>query len=110
MPPVLRCCGILLGDRGLWQESLDDWRRLMDAYLTPCGECTETKRDLYHSQFGLGGLIQLAEMAWQQGLDLYGYAYNKLAAGMEFHASICNGEVPPQCCYPLKGGAHGELC
>lgn len=32
------------------------------AYLHTCGECGETSRDLYHSQFGLGGIIQLAEM------------------------------------------------
>lgn len=56
----------------------------MDAYITPCGECGETKRDLFHSQFGLGGLIQLAEMAWQQGVDLYSYRNNIL-----FTAMVC---------------------
>jgi hypothetical protein len=30
------------------------------------GECSETMRDMYHSQFGLGGLLQAAEIAWQQ--------------------------------------------
>jgi hypothetical protein len=30
------------------------------------GECTETLRDLPHAQFGLGGLLQVAELAWQQ--------------------------------------------
>jgi hypothetical protein len=75
----------------------------VDAYLKPDGECTETKRDLFHTQFGLGGLIQLAEMAWQQGIDIYGYDYNKLAKSMEFHAFITNGGKPEVCCYPLKG-------
>jgi hypothetical protein len=36
------------------------------------------RRDLYLSQFGLGGLIQLAEVAWQQGLDLYSYGDSKV--------------------------------
>jgi hypothetical protein len=31
------------GDRRLLDEALSDWRRVMDAYLQPCGECTETK-------------------------------------------------------------------
>jgi hypothetical protein len=30
------------------------------------GECSDTMRDMYHSQFGLGGLLQAAEIAWQQ--------------------------------------------
>jgi hypothetical protein len=41
-------------------------------------------------QFGLGGLLQAAEMAWQQNTDIYkaeGYA---LASAMELHARIIN--------------------
>lgn len=94
---------ILTGNRGLWEESLADWRRLMDAYIKPCGECTETNRDLFHSQFGLGGLIQLAEIAWHQGIDLYGYDFSKLSKAMEFHAYITNGGKPEVCNYALKG-------
>lgn len=30
------------------------------------GECTETLRDLIHAQFGLGSLIEVAELVWQQ--------------------------------------------
>ena len=75
----------------------------MDAYIKPCGECTETNRDLFHSQFGLGGLIQLAEIAWHQGVDLYGYDFNKLSKAMEFHAYITNGGKPEVCNYALKG-------
>jgi hypothetical protein len=29
-------------------------------------------------QFGLGGLIQLAEIAWHQGVDLYSYNNSRL--------------------------------
>ena len=61
------------GDTALWREALALWRKAAAAYLRPCGECAETSRDLYHSQFGLGGLVQVAELAWQQGVDLYGY-------------------------------------
>lgn len=42
------------------------------------------------SQFGFAGLLQAAEMAWQQNTDLYkanGYA---LASAMEFHARVIN--------------------
>ncbi|GBF98426.1 hypothetical protein Rsub_10491 [Raphidocelis subcapitata] len=94
---------IFKGDTALFAEALSDWQRVIDSYLQPCGECSETKRDLYHSQFGLGGLVQVAELAWQQGVDLYSHADCRLAAALEFHALITNGGVPPQCTYPLRG-------
>eukprot|EP00878_Enallax_costatus_P024210 GHUV01025815.1.p1 GENE.GHUV01025815.1~~GHUV01025815.1.p1 ORF type:complete len:268 (+),score=78.55 GHUV01025815.1:397-1200(+) len=94
---------ILTGDRSLWDQAMSWWHKVMDVYITPCGECQETKRDMFHSQFGLGGLIQLAEMAWQQGVDLYSYRNNQLFTAMEFHAYITNGGKPKECCYELKG-------
>ena len=40
----------------------------MPSVVTPRerGETTETLRDLVHAQFGLAGLLQVAELAWQQ--------------------------------------------
>lgn len=77
--------------------------QVFSSYVNPCGECTETKRDLFHSQFGLGGLIQFAELAWHQGQDLYNYGGGALCNAMEFHANITNGGRPKECCYELKG-------
>ncbi|WIA22272.1 hypothetical protein OEZ85_004592 [Tetradesmus obliquus] len=54
------------------------------------GECSETMRDMYHSQFGLGGLLQAAEIAWQQDEDLYSASSYALAAAMELHARVTN--------------------
>jgi len=54
------------------------------------GECSETLRDIVHAQFGIGGMLQAAELAWQQNLDLYkadGYA---LASVMELTARFIN--------------------
>jgi hypothetical protein len=47
-------------------------------------------QDIYHSEFGLGGLLQTAEMAWQQNIDLYATANWALVAAMELHARIIN--------------------
>lgn len=52
--------------------------------------CVQTLRDLYHSQFGLGGLLQMAEIAWQQDEDLFSSSSHALAAAMETHARIIN--------------------
>jgi hypothetical protein len=63
------------------------------------GLAQETGRDLTHTQWGLGGLIQTAEIAWHQGVDLYGERKNRLLRGMEFHAKYLNGApVPADLC------------
>lgn len=47
-------------------------------------------QDIYHSEFGLGALLQTAEMAFQQNVELYSTAGSALVAGMELHARIIN--------------------
>ena len=66
------------------------------------GEVTETLRDIYHSLFGIGSLIQAAETAWGQNDDVYAESGHVLAAAMELHARIINagaagdeGHLPP---------------
>ncbi|KAF6262671.1 chondroitin AC/alginate lyase [Scenedesmus sp. NREL 46B-D3] len=54
------------------------------------GECSETMRDFFHTQFGLGGLLQAAEIAWQQDDDLYSASNYALPAAMELHARVVN--------------------
>jgi hypothetical protein len=63
------------------------------------GLCQETCRDLRHVQHGFGGLIQTAEIAWHQGVDLYSERGNRLLAGMEFHAQyVLGAPVPADLC------------
>jgi hypothetical protein len=52
------------------------------------GEGTETLRDLYHTQFGLGSLVQVAELAWQQNIDLYSRSNSLMKTSMELHAQL----------------------
>ncbi|WIA13951.1 hypothetical protein OEZ85_002521 [Tetradesmus obliquus] len=52
------------------------------------GETSETLRDIYHTQFGLGGLLQVAEMAWQQDMDLYSSNQFALVPALELTARI----------------------
>lgn len=73
---------VLTDDRALWRGALSLWRRAAGAYLRPCGECAETARDLYHSQFGLGGLAQCAELAHHQGEDLFGFQGGLVGGGV----------------------------
>jgi hypothetical protein len=58
----------------------------------PCHTC-DLIRDVTHAQFLLGGLIQVPEMAWHQGVrDLYN---PNLVQVYEYHAAIMLKEVPP---------------
>jgi Alginate lyase len=55
----------------------------------------ETCRDMSHVQYGLAGIINAAETAHLQGIDLYGEQAERLQAGLEFHAQYLNGAAIP---------------
>jgi hypothetical protein len=64
-------------------------------YFNEFGECQESGRDQAHTQMGLGYLGCAAEIAWKQGVDLYGALDNRLALGFEYTAKYNLGhEVP----------------
>ena len=65
------------------------------------GLSQETGRDLTHTQWGIGGLIHCAQIAWNQGTDLYSEGSNRILRGMEFHAKYLNGAPIPA---DLQGG------
>ena len=55
---------------------------------------TETCRDLGHVQLGYATLVNTAETAWQQGVDLYGEEQDRLIAGAQVLCSplACDSE------------------
>ena len=59
------------------------------------GQWQESGRDQPHAQLGVGMLAQACQIAWNQGLDLYGVAGNRLLAGAEYVARAnLNHPVP----------------
>ena len=76
-------------------------------YIAYTGQEYETCRDMDHAQYGVGGMVQLAEAFYQQGVDLYSYGgKSALVTGLpglgqvvETHAYITNhgptGAWPP---------------
>lgn len=50
------------------------------------GQWQETGRDQSHGFLGVGFLATAAQIAWNQGVDLYGYDNNRLLAGAEYVA------------------------
>jgi hypothetical protein len=67
----------------------------LSHYIYSDGQCQESGRDQAHTQLGLGHMGDCCEMAWQQGLDLYGAEDNRLLKGFEYTARYAiGGEVP----------------
>lgn len=95
------CLAILLDKPEMMQKAAD---RYLNAYCTgsiryyvdgETGQCQESGRDQTHAQLGLGMMSMLCEVAWKQGLDLYGALDNRLLAGYEYTAKYNLGyDVP----------------
>ncbi len=48
------------------------------------GQWQESGRDQQHAQLGVGFMATSCQIAWNQGIDLFGYADNRLLAGAEY--------------------------
>lgn len=53
-------------------------------YIYANGQCQEACRDQGHVMAGLGQLVDIAEMAWHQGDDLYGAYDSRILLGLEW--------------------------
>lgn len=64
-------------------------------YIYPGGQPQEATRDWGHVQLGLGEFAKAARVAWNQGIDLYGAADNRLARGFEYASKFMSGDSVP---------------
>ena len=92
--------GIYLDDQAMFNRAVRYYRKgkgngAVRNYLNEFGQCQESGRDQLHVQMGLGFLGVACEMAWKQGVDLYGVADNRLAKGLEYTAKYNLGEEVP---------------
>jgi len=74
-----------------------NWYQPGDKFVD--GLCSETGRDLGHAEMAFAGLINAAEIARHQGIDLYGPNAKRLAAFMELHAALRMGAQLPDGLY-----------
>jgi hypothetical protein len=68
------------------------WHKVTQIQRCVFSSATETCRDLGHVQLGYATLVNTAETAWQQGVDLYGEEQDRLIAGAQV---LCS----PLACY-----------
>ncbi|MBE7171304.1 MAG: alginate lyase family protein [Williamsia sp.] len=90
--------GIFCNDRPLFERALRYYVNgagngsLTHYIINEEGQVQETGRDQAHTQLGIGLLGDCCEMAWHQGLDLYGYMNNRLLKGFEYTAKYNLGD------------------
>ena len=66
------------------------------------GLCAETFRDLGHCDLGLAQMIDLAEIASHQGIDLYALDSKRITAFLEFDSFLRAGDVIPKQYYSVQ--------
>lgn len=86
---------IFRNDEKEFRWCIDKYREIVPLTFCETSHACHTcdlKRDVTHAQFLLGGLIQIPEMAWHQGVrDLFPAFLGKV---FEYHACIMLKEVP----------------
>lgn len=76
------------------------WRSSANGTVYIDGLGMETCRDLGHLNLGFSSMIYAAEIAWQQGVDLFSEEKKRLTDFMELHGSWMTGavQVPADVC------------
>lgn len=86
---------IYRNSRYQFNRAVEDFKEGIDAYTRPWGEVGDLAgRDVIHAEFEIGSIVQIAELARTQGVDLYSYADSRIKTILEYHALILNGGTP----------------
>jgi len=80
--------GIFLDDKFIFDHAVNYYLNgigngKMSYYVRDDSTTQETLRDQGHEQMGVGALAGFAEIAWNQGIDLYSKNDNRLLKGIE---------------------------
>ncbi|TCC88628.1 hypothetical protein EZ428_18495 [Pedobacter frigiditerrae] len=92
--------GVFCNNREIFDDAVNYYLKgegnaSLPNYIYESGQCQESGRDQAHAQLGLGNLAECAEIAYNQGIDLYGALNNRLLKGFEYTAKYnLGGEVP----------------
>ena len=93
--------GVFCDDRAIFDRAVAYYRHgsgngcITHYVINDAGQCQESGRDQAHTQLGLGLLAEACEVAWNQHIDLYSLADNRLLKGFEYTARYNLGEDVP---------------
>jgi fibronectin type 3 domain-containing protein len=77
-------------------------------YSPTLGQWQESGRDQEHAQLGIGLLGAACTVAWNQGVDLFGYDNNRLLAGAEYVAQTNLSHPVPYTYYTNSDAANQD--
>ena len=112
MLQTMLAMGVYLDDQDMFDRGVDYYLNgkgngAVRNYFKASGQCQESGRDQAHTQMGLDFLACTCEIAWNQGLDLYGAFDNRLLKGFEYTAKYNLGfEVPYEPYRSFEGRYH----
>jgi len=100
MIQTMMAMGIYLDDKAMFRKAVDYFLKgegngAVNHYFNRFGQCQESGRDQAHTQMGLEYLVNSCEIAWKQGVDLYGAYKSRLAKGFEYTAQYNLGSIVP---------------
>jgi hypothetical protein len=93
--------GVFCDDREIFERAIEYYRHgtgngsITNYVINETGQCQESGRDQQHAQLGLACLAEACEIAWNQGVDLYGAVDNRLLKGFEYTSRYLLGEDVP---------------
>ncbi|HEU6449361.1 MAG TPA: alginate lyase family protein [Verrucomicrobiae bacterium] len=98
---TMMAIGVFCNDRAMFEKALRYYvdgagdGSLTHYIINDTGQCQESGRDQQHTQLGLAHMGDCCEIAWHQGLNLYGYDDHRLLKSFEYTAKYNLGhEVP----------------
>ncbi|CAG9000583.1 MAG: hypothetical protein CENE_02583 [Candidatus Celerinatantimonas neptuna] len=102
--------GVLTDDRSIYDEAIDYFKNgkgngaihnlIWKVYSKKgIAQMQESGRDQGHALLSVGLVGSLAQMAWNQGDDLYGYDHNLILKGAEYEAEYNLGHSVPYTTY-----------
>ena len=112
MLQTMMAMGVFLEDQAMFDRAKDYFLEgkgngAVGMYFSETGQCQESGRDQAHTQMGLDYLACTAEIAWTQGIDLYGALDNRLLKGFEYTAKYNLGnDVPYEPYKSFEGRYH----
>jgi parallel beta-helix repeat protein len=97
---TIMCIGIFCDDHEIFDRAVNHFlvgngNGGITKYIYPSGQCQESTRDMGHTQMGLDYFAKSCQLAWNQGVDLYQTAGNRLALGFEYTAKYMLDEDVP---------------
>lgn len=85
---------VFLDDQNGFNQQVTEWKRYTPIYVRADGTSKETCRDTHHVYYGLEGTMQAAQIAYNQGVDLYAVEQSRLVKFLELYSGWMTGDVP----------------